>query len=175
VAKECSWYSLKSQPKHEQLAAAYLRKHCGLDIFSPRVRFQRKSHLGKKWVTEPLFPGYLFACFNLEEQLIHVRYGQGVQGVVHFKHYYPRIPDSIIEDLREEIGEGELKEFDTVLEEGLAVELVEGPLSGFQGVVKQILPAKLRVKVLLDFLGQATVIEVQASQILPQQESPFRN
>lgn len=171
---EREWYSLKSQPKHEQLAAAFLRKHCGLDVFSPRVRYQRKSRLGKKWVTEALFPGYIFAHFNLEEHLSMVRYGQGIQGVVHFKHHYPCISGEIIRDLRSAIGEEELKEFDTVLEEGVEVEVVDGPLMGFQGVVKQILPAKFRVKVLLDFLGRTTVIEVRTNQILPQQEHPFR-
>jgi len=168
------WYSLKSQPKHEQLAAAFLRKHLGLDVFSPRVRYQRKSRLGMKWVTEALFPGYVFACFNLAQHLSQVRYGQGIQGVVHFKNYYPCIPDLIIQELRTSIGQEELKEFDTVLEEGVEVELVGGPLMGFQGVIKQILPAKLRVKVLLDFLGQSTIIEVNTSHILPQQENPFR-
>jgi len=171
---EPAWYSIKAQPRHEELAAAHLRRHLKLEVFSPRVRYQRKTGRGKSWVTEPLFPGYLFASFDLKACLAQVRYGPGVQDVLHFRHFYPRIPVSVIEELRKATGTEDLKQFDSVLEEGREVELIDGPLAGFQGVVRQILPAKLRIKILLDFLGQATVVEVQSGQVLPRQKNPFR-
>ena len=32
------WYCLRSQPKHEHIAAAQLRRSMGIEVFCPRVR-----------------------------------------------------------------------------------------------------------------------------------------
>ena len=34
------WYCLRTQPKHEHIAAAQLRRAQGLEVFCPRVRLR---------------------------------------------------------------------------------------------------------------------------------------
>ncbi len=58
---ERAWYCLRSQPKHEHIAAAHLRLLEGVTVFCPRIRFKRATRQGLVWVTEAMFPGYLFA------------------------------------------------------------------------------------------------------------------
>ena len=75
---ELRWYCLRSQAKHEHIAAAYLRIVKEITVFCPRVRFKRQTRQGLVWVTEAMFPGYLFAQFDLATQLRQVEYGHGV-------------------------------------------------------------------------------------------------
>jgi hypothetical protein len=35
-----------------------------------------------EWTITSLFPGYLFACFDLQQRYFKVRYMPGVQGIV---------------------------------------------------------------------------------------------
>ena len=50
-----AWYCLRSQPKHEHIAAVYIRKHLGVESFAPRIRFQQVRQQRKAWMTEALF------------------------------------------------------------------------------------------------------------------------
>src|SRR6202008_1357728 len=81
---EPAWYCLRSQPKHEHIAAAHLRMLEHVTVFCPRIRFKRKTRQGPAWVTEAMFPGYLFALFELAEMHRQVRYAHGVSGIVQF-------------------------------------------------------------------------------------------
>src|SRR5437763_14645592 len=98
-----AWFCLRSQPKHEHIAAAHLKKE-GIEVYLPRIRFRRSTRQGPVWFTEALFPNYLFARFELASCVRKVRHARGVRGVVHFGDQWPRIPDAVIEDLRKTIA-----------------------------------------------------------------------
>src|ERR1041385_1328942 len=63
------WVLLRSQPKHQHSAAAHLRRHEGIEVLNPRVRFARPTRQGRVWVTEALFPNYIFARFDWRASL----------------------------------------------------------------------------------------------------------
>src|ERR1700742_1061178 len=94
------WFCLRSQPKHEHLAAGYLQKDAGMEVFLPRIRFRRATKRGREWVTEALFPNYLFARFDWEKSLRHAQHARGIQTVVHFGNRWPAIPDDTIDELQ---------------------------------------------------------------------------
>src|SRR5438876_10708137 len=94
-----TWFCVRSQPKHEHVAAANLRRNHELEIVNPRIRFRRATSRGPVWVTESLFPNYLFARFNWKMSLETVQHTGGVAGVVHFGCFWPVIPDNVIEGL----------------------------------------------------------------------------
>jgi transcriptional antiterminator RfaH len=160
------WFCLRSQPKHEHIAAAHLRKIEGVEVFLPRVRFQRSTRQGMAWVTEALFPGYLFARFDWHNTLRQAQAARGVSAVVHFGSRWPVIDDAIIEDLKQVVGAEELHVIPHTLQPGDPVEIAEGAMRGLQAVVSRVLPSRDRVAVLLDFLGRQTSIEVPASFVI---------
>lgn len=175
---EPKWYCVKAQPKREHIAAKHLRELEQVEVFCPRLRYRKGTRRGKIWWVEALFPGYVLARFPLREMERYVIYSQGVRGLVRFGDQVPPIPDDFVRILRDEmrrqVAESEDLEDSgdetlTVgprLEEGENVEIARGPLGGFQGTVVSILPGKERVKVLLDFLGQAQVVEVDLFSLL---------
>lgn len=161
-----AWFCLRAQPKHEHIAAGHLRQMDGVEVFLPRIRFRRKTRQGVAWVTEALFPNYLFARFGWEASLRRVHHAPGVSGVIHFGDRWPTIPAPVIEDLRQIFGQEELRILSGVPEVGETVQLAGGALQGLEAVVTQVLPARQRVTVLLEFLGRQTAVELPLNQVL---------
>ena len=170
---ELAWYCLRSQPKHEHIAAAHLRMLQNVKVYCPRIRFKRATRQGVVWVTEAMFPGYLFARFALAEMHRQVRYAHGVNGIVRFADRYPTIQEEALVQLRCHTGDDEVKELSYNLSRGDQVKIVNGIFTGLEAVVTQVLPAKERVRVLMDFLGRKTEAEVERSNVLPQVGHPL--
>jgi transcriptional antiterminator RfaH len=120
-----------------------------------------------------MFPGYLFARFELAEMHRQVRYAHGVSGIVRFADRYPTIEEGALAQLRDQTGAAEIKELSYELSQGNQVKIVNGIFAGLEAVVTQVLPAKERVKVLMDFLGRKMEAEFERSSILQQVAHPL--
>jgi transcriptional antiterminator RfaH len=163
---EPAWYCLRSKQKHEHIAAAHLRELDGVSVFCPRVRFKRETRQGLVWVTEAMFPSYLFARFDLAEMHRQVTYTHSVREIVRFAERYPTIEDDVLEELRECVGAADIQEMGYTPSAGDRVRIAEGVFAGVEGVVTHILPARERVRVLMEFLGRRTEAEVKLSSVL---------
>lgn len=170
---ESAWYCLRSHPKHERIAAAHVRLLENVQAFCPQIRFKRATRRGIVWVTEAMFPGYLFACFELAKMHLQVRYAPGVSGIVRFADRYPTIDEESLVQLWGHTGAAEVKELSYGLSEGDQVQIVEGAFVGLEAVVTQVLSTKERVKVLMDFLGRRMEAEIQCSSVLRQTAHPL--
>lgn len=166
---EVAWFCVRSQPKHEHIAAANLRQHESIEVFNPLIRFKRSTRRGPVWVTEALFPSYLFARFDWKECLRLVRHTYGVAGIVHFGTRWPTIPGPVIEELQSVLGTEKIKVIGETIEPGDEVRIAGGAFHGLQGVVTRLMPARERVAVLLEFLGRQTAVEVPVSSIIKQE------
>ncbi|WP_367870094.1 transcription termination/antitermination protein NusG [Luteolibacter sp. Populi] len=173
---EFAWFCLKTQTKRESVAAAHLRGLEGVEVFCPMLRYRKATRRGKIWWVEALFPGYVLARFSLETEERAVMYSQGVRGIVRFGGKVPSVPDDFVDALRHEVARQGGEEVLTVgprITEGEEVELAHGPLGGVRATVVEVLPARERVKVLLEFLGREQVIEVDLfSLLLPRKPLP---
>ncbi len=170
---EAAWYCLQSQRKHERIATICLRMLKGVIVFFPRVRFKRRTSQGLVWVTEAMFPSYLFAHFELTEMHLKVRYAHGVSGIVRFGDRFPTIEDHVVERLRDLTGVAEIRELSHELSPGDQVKIVDGAFVGLEAVITRVLPAKQRIRVLMDFLGRKMEAEVERSSVLPQLIHPL--
>ena len=162
-----AWFCVRTQSKHEHIAAADLRQNVKIEVFLPRIRFQRSTRQGPAWVTEALFVNYLFARFELGVHLRQVQHARGVSGLVHFGDHWPTIPEAVIGELRAAMGHEELHLISNDFKSGDVVEIAGGAFHGLQAVVTQVMPAKQRVAVLLDFLGRQTSVELAHRQLIP--------
>jgi transcriptional antiterminator RfaH len=57
--------------------------------------------------------------------------------------------------------------------QGDQVKIVGGVFVGLEAVVTRVLPAKQRIRVLMDFLGRKMEAEVERSSVLPQVVHPL--
>ena len=198
-ADEARWYCLRARPRQEAVAARTLRR---LDppvgeVFCPRVRFPRPRRAragygrdaGWAWATEAMFPGYLFARFDVARRGREVHHARGVAGVVGFGHRPQPVPVAVmaalragVADLGDEGGDaagGEDPALATITvapapEPGREVVLVDGALGGLRAVVTHYLPARQRVRVLLEFLGREMETELPSHRVLAPFAHPLR-
>lgn len=163
---DVAWFCLRSQPKHEHIAAEHLRRMGDVEAFNPRMRYTRSTRLGPAVVTEAMFPNYLFARFDWRSSLARVHYSPGVSGIVHFGSKWPTIPDEAIEEIRAQLGGDGVREVSSGIAPGDTIEVSGEAFHGLRLVVSQVLPGKQRVMVLMDFLGRLTPMEVGVNSII---------
>lgn len=166
------WFCLRSKPQRQNFAAAFLRS-VGIEVFNPQMRLRKTSKNGPVYRTEPLFPNYLFARFELMERFRRVRYATGISDILNFGGTWAVVPDQEIAELRGAWGEKEALMVPEAIQVGAPVKLSGGIFHGMDAVVVALLPARQRVRVLLEFLGGITETEVAAASILPSREHPL--
>jgi transcriptional antiterminator RfaH len=161
-----AWYCARTKPKHEHIAATNLRKNLNLEVFHPRLRIERATRRGIVRVSEPLFPCYIFFRCVIEEKLGEIQRTNGVNTVVHFARRIPKIPDAVIEELKECFEGEETMTVEDRLSPGDEVVVVEGAFRGMSAFVLRVMPARKRVQVLLDVLGRPTPAEVEERSVI---------
>ena len=172
-SEELLWYCVKSKPKQEGIATRLLRSELGLEVFCPKIRFKRARATGVAWVNEAMFPGYLFVRFVYPELYRRIASISGVAKTLSFGGRPCIVADSIIEDLRRHVADGETFEIASEIREGEEIKVVEGPFMGVRALVTRVMPARDRVAILLSLLGQEREIEVSAKAVLPDVKHPL--
>ena len=165
---ESAWYCVQAQPKHEHIAAASLRAIDGVEPFCPRLRYRKSTRRGPVWFVEAMFPGYLFARFDFPAFHRIVRHAHGVSTIVHFGTRVPNLDDTLVFSLREQCAGsvGDTIVIDPELEPGNVVKVAAGSFLGFETIVTRVIPARERVCVLLDFLGQQIEAELSRRDVV---------
>lgn len=167
LSEEPLWFCLRTQPKHEHVAATGLRRELKVACFSPRLRYRKATRRGAVWFVEAMFPGYLFAEFIYPEQHRRVESLPGIQGIVHFGDYIATVDSNTVAALQEQAGEEEIVTIDPEIKVGQLIRIAEGPLQGLEALVTRVVPAQERVRVLLEFLGRSVETEISRPKILP--------
>ena len=132
------WYCLHTKPKCEHIASAHLAHLEGVEVFCPRIRFQKKTRRGKVWFNEALFPGYTFARFRIADRLRAVNSAQAVLRVIRFgDNAYASVPDLVIQDWQAAVDDRTLITIEEQFRPGDEVEIVEGPMRGIRTIITQ--------------------------------------
>lgn len=175
-ACEEAWYCLRALPKKEHLAAVMLKKESGIEAFAPRIRYLKKTRRGKLPYVEPLFPGYVFVRSALKDTYRRVVATHGIRGVVAYGQVVPVIPNGFVEEIRARLSatDDALDAQEPPLRPGLSVTVTEGPFNDWQGIITGVIPARGRVKVLLELLGRQLDVELPAHALMAEQASPHQ-
>jgi transcriptional antiterminator RfaH len=168
-SETAAWYVIHSKPKCEHLAAGLMLGLPDVETYCPRIKFQRNTQRGKVWFIEALFPSYFFARFVPANSIRAVKHSQNVIRIVDFGGQMTPVPDSVIQTIREEMDGQIIKEIHIGVKVGDTVELTEGPMRGLKGIVNSIRNGDDRVKILMEFLGRESLVEVKSSHILTEQ------
>jgi len=166
LLEEPVWFCLKAQPKREHLAAIALRRQFGIECCSPRLRFRKMTHRAPVWFVEAMSPGYLFAKFVYSNQHRAVEASHGIRGIVRFGDHLATLPENVLAGLQSRVGAEEVVTVDSSIKIGQPVQITEGAFQGLEGVVTRLLPARERVRVLLEFLGRSLEMEISTARLL---------
>ena len=159
-----NWYAVNTQPRREEVAELNLRR-LGVETFFPRIREERVIRRRREVVTGPLFPGYLFARFDLATSFRAVNYARGVKQVVSFGAVPAPVDEEVLDAIKARLEDGFVRLSPPALRPGQAVRIEEGPLRGLDAVFERELTGRQRVVLLLRALAYDARVVVAAEQI----------
>lgn len=157
-----SWYALAVKPRHEKVIAKLL-SYKGLEDFLPQYRDRRRWSDRIKLVELPLFSGYLFCRFSLENRLA-VLTTPGVRAIVGFGKTPSLVPDEEIDAVRAMVQSGLPVSPWPFLREGQVVVIEGGPLRGLEGRLARATDA-WRVVVNVDLLQRSVAVTMDRNLI----------
>ncbi len=152
------WYAVNTKPRQEDIAELNLQR-LGVEIFFPQLKQEKLIRRKRQSVIGPLFPGYLFARFNLDAHYRAVNYAQGVRRMVSFGAAPVAVAEEVIESIKSRVCDGYVTVQPPSFKPGQVVRIQEGPLRGLEAVFEQETSDHQRVVLLLQTLSyQARVV-----------------
>lgn len=162
---EMDWYAVNTKSRREDLAESSLLR-LGVETFCPQLKQDKWIRRRRQTIIGPLFPGYLFARFNLDIHYRAVNYAQGVRRLVAFGRAPERVPDEIIESIKSRASDGYVTVQHSPLKPGQAVRIQEGPLRGLEAVFEMEMSGQQRAVLLLRALSYQARVVVDLGHIV---------
>lgn len=132
IARSSAWYVVYTRYKCEKQVAQELRKK-GLTAYVPLMEKVRKYGSRRRTSLIPLIHCYVFVLMKPKDRLV-VLQTTNVQRFLGDGRELIRVPEEEINWLRRIVGEiDEVEVNSTDFEDGMAVEVVSGPLAGVRG------------------------------------------
>lgn len=157
------WYAVRTRSRHERKVRDQLIER-QIETFLPLWdRWSRWKDRMKK-VEAPLFSGYCFARFVMSER-VRVLSAHGVAGLVGVAGRAEALPDGEIEAIRRLVASRFRYDPHPLIEEGMEVEVVRGPLAGVRGrLLRKDRSSRLVIAVQL--INQATSVEIHPGDVV---------
>ena len=171
-----NWYVLRAVSGKEAKVKEYIEaemKHNPLlqsRVFQVLIPMEKQAALrnGKRVEKEKIsLPGYVFVEADLKGEVAHaLRFMPNVLGFLGGLDSPSPVPQS---DINRMLGAAE----NTELENGIAipyvvdetVKVVDGPFSGFSGIIEEVNAEKHKLKVMVKIFGRKTPLELGFMQV----------
>ncbi len=155
------WGVFSVKPRHEKLNEVFLSQE-GFNYYCPRLKRRKGEESGP-----PLFPGYIFVLLSPKVELGRVKFFPGMLHPLLFGGLLAYINPEVVECWKKrEAGRGYLApEPKAAFKVGQKVRFTEGAFTGLEGMVLEDLPAKDRVRILLEYLRMSVTVETDRTAV----------
>jgi transcriptional antiterminator RfaH len=162
------WYAVSTKPHQEKQVELHITQ-CGIECFLPLLKQRKIIRRTRKTVINPLFPGYLFARFDLDKHYRAVSYATGVRKIVEFGEGPVELDARMIDAIKERLDDGYVTLMPVHPMRGQVVRINSGPLAGLEAVFVREMTDRNRAIVLLNTLGFHARLTLNCDQVsLPQ-------
>ena len=160
-----TWYVVRTKPRQETRARQNLENQ-EIEAFLPEITLQKIRRGKRTAVTEPLFPGYIFANLDDYASKFHkVRSTFGVAKMLTFGETPATIPDALIQEMHQINADTQQKAQQSAMPQvGEKVEITYGPFKGFMAEIVQ-LDGESRCIVLLNWLQKEVKATLEFNEI----------
>ena len=159
------WYVVCTKPKNESRAAGNLAGG-KIEVLAPRIKFKKYRDGKFVYVTEPMFPGYIFVKFHPVDEFRLVKYTRGIKNIVNFNGKIIPLQDELVAFIKNGLSEDNVAVVQKKeLKKGEKVIIQEGPFKGFSGIFEKELDGKERVAILLDGVDYCARMEIDRELI----------
>jgi transcription elongation factor/antiterminator RfaH len=153
-ASAVPWYVVYSKPHREGVAELHLRRK-GFDVFYPKLELPPYAAAPRRSV--PLFPGYLFARFDLARHSHEIAWIPGVKRLVGIGGVPTPLDPDVVAFLRQNASADGCLRARPDLQIGQEVQITDGPFAGLMAIVENPPDAHGRIRVLMRLLNRRPV------------------
>lgn len=158
------WYALRTRSRHEKLVRDRLARQ-GVEYLLPTLTRLSQWKDRKKAIEVPLFSGYCFARFSWRDHM-PVLMVPGVVNIVGSGTNPEPISDEEISALKSLMASALPYDAHPYLREGMAVEVIRGPLEGLRGILIRK-DKRYRLVISVHLIKQAAAVEIDAVDVGP--------
>ena len=169
-SQDSQWYAIRTRSRYEKVVRDQLVGR-GIDCLLPLCTRMSQWKDQRKRIAWPLFSGYCFGRFALEQQR-QVIQASGVVQIVGSGHVAEPIPADEIAAIQRLTQLGDRYEtYPYGLQEGMSVTVIRGPLQGLHGrFIRTAVGGRLVITVTL--IQQAASIDIAAEDVASADEQP---
>ena len=153
-----NWYVFYTKSRAEKKTKKTLEKF-GFEVFLPTIKVMRQWSDRKKKVEVPLFNSYIFV-YEEEHQIQEVTKIPGISWSIRQEGRPAYLREDELDMIKRltESGYAVQAEGYDELEKGDEVEILDGPLKGFKGIIDN--SAEKNFRVIIPSIGQAVKVQV---------------
>ncbi|MCY4380818.1 MAG: transcription termination/antitermination protein NusG [Proteobacteria bacterium] len=141
------------------------------EIMVPKMLVEKVLKSGRKMVEKTSFPGYIFIQVDLTElaysTVLNTPRVIGFLG--NHKHPKPMTDKDVLHFLAppkdDDDVQSEVIKSDIVFERNQAIKVTGGPFANFDGIVDEVKPDQMKLRVLVSILGRETPVELGYDQV----------
>ena len=169
MAEDAKWYVIHTYSGYENAVAAAIMKAAEnrnmqdliRDVNIPMEKVTEFTDNGEKTVERKVFPGYVLCKMILTDESWHLIHNvRGATGFVGAGGKAVPLTEQEIYDLGVEHHE-----IVVGYAVGDTVRVIDGPLTGFTGIVEELEPEKDRVRVVVSMFGRETPVDLNLAQV----------
>ena len=159
-----NWHIVVTRSRFEKKCNTLLELN-GIESFLPMRNVLVKYSDRNKWVSKPLFPGYIFVKFSTNERFLALSI-DGMARIVRFENKDYIVNESVINGVKNRLSEN--KELELIstsnLVLGAKIKIIDGPFAGTNGV---LIKAKGKSKILVEIeaINQGFLLELSENSI----------
>lgn len=165
-----SWYAIRIKSKLGSVASATLRGK-GYEEFLPMYRSRRQWSDRIKELEQPLFPGYLFCRFDVNDRLMPILTTPGVISIVGAGKTPVPVDDAEIAAIQAILRSGLAAQPWPQLQVGSKVYIERGPLTGLEGMITNT-DKGCRLVVSVTLLQRFVAVEIDRAWARPISHRP---
>ncbi len=163
---EAAWYVIHTCCHHEFRVEERLRR-LGVEVFLPHILEVRRWRDRKKTLHIPLFPGYLFIHNDLETnfQYYHILQLPGLVRILGEKGRPKPVPREVIDSIKLAVSSDRPYYPCPNLLKGKWVRVVEGPLAGVVGIIREHKEKKRKMVIEVELFRRSMAVELEDEEV----------
>ncbi|HEY2120388.1 MAG TPA: UpxY family transcription antiterminator [Candidatus Acidoferrum sp.] len=162
LASKLPWYALQVRARHEKNVTNYLNG-MGYETFLPLSKSARQWSDRKKEIDLPLFPGYIFCRFDVQNRLPILK-TPGMLQIVGYSRIPIPVDEIEIDAIQSVVASGLPNQPCAFLEVGDRVIVQAGPLTGLEGILVEC-RGKNRLILSINLLQRSIAVEISSNHV----------
>jgi len=171
-----AWYVLHTYSGHENRVKLNLEQRVNAmgmaekmpQILVPTQEVAEIKGGKRKISTKTSFPGYVLVQMELDDEIWYiVKSTPGVMGFVGTGSEPNPLRDEEVEDILKVAAGGPGEEVKQLIDLSIGdkAKIIDGPFTGFSGVVDEINEEKSKLKLMISIFGRSTPVELEFLQV----------